>query len=321
MTIQPLDGSLASALPFSAAGEEAGSPLTSGFAAGSPASDAISRIVPPWMTDTMSNPGQTAMLGPLPGLLQQLMQVLQQLMGSLGGTQYPGPGQGAPYGRDPNCPPYGGNSNCPPYGGERYFQNADGASVGDPHLSFNGQKWNSMVSQPDLLESNSIPGGFRVSTQVTQPNQRGVTRNQSATIALNNGATTVSLDNCGRASIESYGRNIPISAGQTVRLGDGSSVTCGQNGQLTVTSRNQQGGEITTTLGVKGQGVDVDVSAHDVDLGGTLVNRERLYPGPGPQPVPSPIPSPYHPPVDNPPIQMYPDEQTSQQTQSYFNGD
>lgn len=309
MSIQPLEGSVAPGLSLSALADGAGSPLASGLGAGSPSSDAISRIVPPWIANTMSNPGQTALLGPLPGLLQQLMQVLQQLMGSLGGAQYGQPG---------TCDPGSGGQNCAPYGNERYFQNAEGASVGDPHLSFNGRKWNSMVSQPDLLESNSIAGGYRVSTQVTQPNQRGVTRNQSATIALNNGATTVSLDNCGKASIQSYGRNIPISAGQTVRLGDGSSVTCGQNGQLTVTSRNQQGGEITTTLSAKGQGVDVDVNAHGVDLGGALVNGERLYPGP--EPTPGPIPTPY-PPVNVPPIQMYPDSQPYQQTQSYFNGE
>lgn len=290
MSIQPLEGSLGSSLasPFSSIGEGAGSLSSSPIAQG----DAISRLVPPWLTDSMSsNPMQTAMLGPIPGLLQQLMQILQQLMGSLGG---------AGYGTNQGCSPYGGNPNCTPSGDERYFSDATGASVGDPHLSFNGSKWNAMTSQPDLLESDSIPGGFHLSTQVTSPNARGATHNQSATVSLNGGATTVSLDNCGRASIQSYGRTVPISAGQTVRLGNGTSVSCGQDGQLTVTARNQDGGEIATTLGVKGQGVDVDVNAHDVDLGGALVNGERLQPGP--------IPSPFPPPVTTPPIQMQPDD-------------
>lgn len=307
MSIQPLEGSLGSSLasPFSSIGEGAGSYSSSPIAAG----DAISRIVPPWITNSMSNPMQTAMLGPIPGLMQQLMALLQQLMGSLGGAGYGGEPGGEGYG-NPGCPPYGGAPGCPPYGNERYFADANGASVGDPHLSFNGSKWNSMVSQPNLLNSDSIPGGFRISTQVTSPNARGVTRNQSATISLDGGATTVSLDNSGRASIESYGRNIPISAGQTVRLGNGSSVTCGQNGQLTVTSRSQNGGEIETTLGVKGQGVDVEVNAHDVDLGGALVNHERMQPGPipSPYPSPSPFPSPFPQPVTTPPIQMQPDD-------------
>lgn len=296
MSIQPLEGSLGSSLasPFSSIGEGAGPLSANPIAPG----DAISRIAPPWLTDSMSNPMQTAMLGPLPGLLQQLMQMLQQLMGNLGGSGYAG---------NPGCSPYGGAPNCTPYGNERYFSNANGASVGDPHLSFNGSKWNSMSSQPDLLESDSIPGGFRLSTQVTSPNARGVTHNQSATVSLNNGATTVSLDNSGKATIESYGRNVPISSGQTVRLGNGSSVTCGQDGRLTVTACGANGGELQTTLGVKGQGVDVDVSAHDVDLGGSLVNSERLQPGP--------IPSPFPPPVTAPPIQMQPDDPSYYQNQ------
>ncbi|HKU80915.1 MAG TPA: hypothetical protein VJP76_02005 [Candidatus Tumulicola sp.] len=180
-----------------------------------------------------------------------------------------------------------------------------------------------MASQPNLLESDSIPGGFRLSTQVTSPNARGVTHNQSATISLNGGATTVSLDDSGRASIQSYGRNVPISAGQTVPLGNGTSVTCGQNGQLTVTACNQNGGQIQTTLGVKNQGVDVDVNAHDVDLGGALVNGERLQPGPIPSPItspfpspfPSPYPSPFPSPVTTPPIQMQPDDPSYYQNQ------
>ena len=143
-----------------------------------------------------------------------------------------------------------------------------------------------MASQPDLLESNSIPGGFRISTQVTPPNARGVTHNQSSTISLNNGATTISMDDGGRASIESYGRNIPIAAGQTVQLGNGASVTCGQDGSLCVDVRNDRGGQISTTLGASGNGVNVDVNAHDVDLGGALVRDERLQPGPFPNPPP-----------------------------------
>jgi hypothetical protein len=296
MSIQPLEGSLGSTpfTPFSGLGDGAGA-LTPEFAPGSTISgDAISRIVPPWLTGAMSNPTQTAMFGPLPGLMQQLMQMLQYFMGA---------GMGSPYGSNGGstaCPPYGGGSTgCPPYGGnEEFFRTATGASEGDPHLSFNGNKWNSMVSQPDLLNSDSIPGGFRVSTQVTAPNDKGITKNQSATVSLNGGRTTISMDNCGKATIDSFGQNIPISAGQTLSLGNGTSVTCNQNGSLSVTVRNATGGQIDTTLAAKGQGVDVDMSARNVDLGGALVNGgERLYPGAIPEPPsaagPGPVANPF----------------------------
>ena len=295
MSIQPLEGSLGPT-PFSSfAGITDGAgTLSQNPSSGSASGDAISRMAPPWLSGTMSNPTQTALFGPLPGLLQQLMQMLQYMMGGSYGSQ--------------GCLPYGGGSCSPygPYGNEQYFQNANGASEGDPHLSFNGNKWNSMVSHPDLLNSNSIPGGFRISTQVTSPNQRGVTRNQSATVSLDNGQTTVSMSNDGQASIQQYGQNIPICAGQTVQLGDGASVTQNQNGSLTINAQNGYGGAIETTLTAQGRGVNVDVNAHDVDLGGALVRGPQQWaqPGPiqgGPIPVdpwppvanPGPIPSPF----------------------------
>ncbi|HEY1654161.1 MAG TPA: hypothetical protein VGF86_03500 [Candidatus Tumulicola sp.] len=282
MSIQPLEGSLGSTplSPFAAIGDGT-NPLAQDFAPGAVSGDAISRIVPPWLTNTMANPGQTAMLGPLPGLMQQLLAMLQQLMGSLGGS---------PYANGNSCPPY--QNNCQPAENEQFFRNAAGGSDGDPHLSFNGNRWNSMVSQPDLLESNSIPGGFKLSTQVTQPNERGVTRNQSSTIALNGGATRITMDDGGKATIESYGKNLSISAGQTLQLGNGTTVTCQRDGQLDVSVQGAGGGQITTTLTAKNRGVDVDVNAHNVDLGGALVNGEALQPGPGPEPIPSPLPIP-----------------------------
>lgn len=283
MSIQPLDGPFgpASLSPFSGSGD-AGSTAQGGVT-GTISGDAISRMAPPWLSGALGNPAQTAMFGPLPGLLQQLVQLLQQMMGGSSGSYGPG-------------------------GNEQYFQNADGASVGDPHLSFNGTKWNSMVSHPDLLNSNSIPGGFRISTQVTSPNERGVTRNQSATVSLDNGQTTVSMSNDGQACIQECGREVPISAGQTVWLGNGSSVTENQNGSLSVAARNGYGGNIQTTLTAQGRGVNVDVNAHDVDLGGALVRGPGQWGQPGPIPVdpwppvsnPGPIPVDPWPPVMNP---------------------
>jgi hypothetical protein len=300
MSIQPLEGSLGSTplSPFTGIGGGA-NPLAQDSVSGTPSGDAISRMVPPWLANSMSNPVQTAMFGPLPGLLQQLLQMLQQMTG----------GGGLPYGNGGAGFPGGGQPSCPPYGNEQFFANANGSSEGDPHLCFNGNKWNSMVSHPNLLDSNSIPGGFRLSTQVTAPNERGVTRNQSATIALNNGATTISMNNSGQATIESYGRNLSVNAGQTVQLGNGATATYGANGQLTVTACNAMGGRITTTLAAKGGGVNVDVNAHDVDLGGALVRGEQMQPGavpaPFPGPYPGPIPSPIPDPISTPFVQPF----------------
>ncbi len=285
MYVQPLEGSLAANSLSSLAGNaQEGGAL---FAGANPpaAGDNISRFVPPWLGEgaaaapygesPYNSAGLQGLFGPLMGMLTQLMQMLQSLMGCAGGTS-----------------PYGGNGSCAPYGGERFFQNATGSSEGDPHLSFNGSRWNSMASQPDLLNSNSFAGGYQISTQVTQPNGRGVTWNQSATVALNNGATKVSLNSDGDATITSYGRSVNVARGQTVNLGDGESVTCNRDGSLSVTAQNGEGGRLMTTLSAKGKGVDVDVTAHDVDLGGALVNGIGPNPGPNPGPIPGPIPTP-----------------------------
>jgi hypothetical protein len=256
MYVAPLDGSMTpnslAAPSGNAESEEAEEALLQGAAP--PAGDNISRFLPPWLNDgTASSPygnvygssgSMQGILGSLMGVLQQLTQMLQSLMG------------------------YGGN--------QRYFQNATGSSDGDPHLSFNGAKWNDMASQPNLVSSDSFPGGFRISTQVTPPNGRGVTWNQSATVSLNNGATTITLNNDGQASITNDGRQISIGCGQTLALGEGESVTCEANGALRVTAQNGSGGRIETTLSPEGNGVNVDLSAHDVDLGGALVNGAGL---------------------------------------------
>jgi hypothetical protein len=215
--------------------------------------DTIARLAAPWLSDG-TTPSPYGMLGPLMGMLSQLMQMLQSLMGYQ------------------SC---GSQSAA----NERFFRNADGASTGDPHLSFNGNRWTSMASQPDLLNSSSFPGGFQISTQATQPNGKGVSWNQSATVALNGGATTITLDANGQPAITSNGQTQTISPGQTLQLGNGQTVLANANGSLCITARNGNGGSIATTLTPRGGGVDVDVAAHNVELGGALVN------GAGPQPA------------------------------------
>jgi hypothetical protein len=285
MYVQPFEGSLA-ANPLStlAGNVEGEGQLFEGTAA--PDGDNISRFVPPWPGDGAAAPpyGETpyngssfnGLFGPLMGMLQQLMQMLQGITG-YGGCNAP----------------YGGYQKCGAYRNERFFQNANGSSEGDPHLSFNGARWTNMSSQPDLLKSNSFTGGYKISTQATPPNAKGVTWNQSATVSLNNGATTVTMNDNGEPSITNCGQPLTIARGQTLGLGDGESVTYEQNGSLTVTAQNAQGGQIATTLSARGNGVDVDVTAHDVDLGGALVNNyegQGAFPGPWPfmQPIAHP---------------------------------
>jgi hypothetical protein len=291
MYVQPLEGSLGPSSFASLAGNVEGGPQLEGAAPA--AGDDISRFVPPWLNDGAS--ASAGLFGPLMGMLQQLMQMLQSLMGGGNGSSYGG--NGSSYGG--NGSSYGGNGSngsvggCQPYNHERFFQNATGSSDGDPHLSFNGAKWNSMASQPDLLNSKSFAGGYRVSTQATPPNAKGVTWNQSATISLNNGATTVSLNDNGEPSITSYGHPLSIARGQTIGIGNGESVSCEQNGSLRVTAENGRGGQIMTTLTAHDKGVDVNVTAHDVDLAGALVNGNEGQPSPGPFPGPWPGPYPY----------------------------
>jgi hypothetical protein len=293
MYFQPLEGPIGGpnpVPPFSGVTEGQGPIPVSTYPGASGGGDAISRLVPPWITNGMTeNPLQNGLVGPLPSLIQQLLSTLQSMMGYGGGST--GAYGGGAYGTGA----YGAGGSSGPLGNEQYFANASGGSDGDPHLSFNGNDWSSMASQPDLLESNSVPGGFRVSTQTTAPNAKGVTWNRSATVALNNGATSVSMNNRGEASIESYGQRIPISSGQTVQLGNGTSVSCNQNGSLTVLAQTADGGQISTSLTAKGQGVDVDVNAQNVDLGGALVNGQQspAPPVPLPAPLPLPIQQPY----------------------------
>ncbi len=219
--------------------------------------DIVSRSLPPWFGSggQQANPGDgnagSSLFGAIGALVQQLSALLQQLLG--GGN----PGGG--------------------FGNEQYFQNANGASTGDPHLSFNSNQWSNMASQPDLLHSNSFPGGYNVATQVTAPNQNGVTYNRLATITTNYGATSVSLDNSGNPSILRNGATVPVAVGQTLDLGNGETVSRNQQG-LQMTACTDFGGRIATTLSANGTGVDVQTTASNVDLGGALVYGNRPRP-------------------------------------------
>jgi len=217
------------------------------FDFGSNGSDSISRMVQQMQDAEQSSPlgslmGMTWPAGAM-GMFQQLGSMFQQMFG----------------GASPN------------YGGEQYYSSASGGSVGDPHLSFNGNTWNDMSSESDLLHSDSIGGGYQLSTQTTSPNSSGVTYNQSATVTTHDGGTQVTLRNNGCAALTQNGVTSTIAPGTSMQLGN-ESITCDQNGSLRITCNNRNGGQITTTMSSNGPGVDVNVSASNVDLGGAMTN-------------------------------------------------
>lgn len=209
----------------------------------------LDSIASQYPANPMFSPATMA-LGPLGGLLQYLGSMIAQFFG--GGN--------------------GGGS------GQQYFANANGGSNGDPHLSFNGSTWNDMSPQPNLLDSGSFRGGYQVSTQTTTPNATGVTYNRSATVTTDNGNTAVTLDNAGNATVERGGCAFALQDGATMSLGNGETVSRSNNGTVTVTQTNRDGGSIATTLSDSGPGVDVNVNAQNVDLGGALVNGENASP-------------------------------------------
>jgi len=206
------------------------------------ATDSVARYQPPWFASGATG-SASSVLGGIGEILQELMQLLQRLA-----------------------------QGIPQFGNERFFRNATASSSGDPHLSFNANHWDDMASQPNLLDSNSFPGGYRISTQVTQPDRNGVTYNDSATVSTNYGRNCVSLDKSGNASVVRDGQAVPIAQGQTLAPGDGETGLRTATG-LEIVSTNETGGRLTTTMTANGNGVDVQSSASNVDLGGALVRR------------------------------------------------
>jgi len=225
------------------------------------AADGIRRLQP--MPATACAPAAGGGFGGMTGIIQALLSVITQLLSALGLG-----GLGNPF--------------SGPQGNEQFFQTANGGSVGDPHLSFNGttpaggavqSRFDSMGGHSDLLDSDSYAGGYQVSTAATNPAANGVTWNERATVSTNFGATQVSLDKSGNATIAQNGVTVSLADGQSVDLGNGESVSRAANGSLTISDVNGMGGSITTTLSDDGQGVDVSSQAAQVDLGGDLLNQ------------------------------------------------
>lgn len=226
--------------------------------------DAIRRIGPPSSAGGLFNApwGSQASLG---GIVSQLLDVIQQLVSMLSGTSLFGS-------------MFGGSQPAP----QTFYQHATGSSTGDPHLGFSGTdgngrtqsaRFDSMTGHGDLLDSDSFPGGYQLSTSVTQPGANGVTYNQEATISTGFGQTQVSLDRNGNARILQNGETISLANGQSVDLGGGETVTRNADGSVVVRDENALGGSIATTLSRNGEGVDVNTQASNVDLGGDLLNQ------------------------------------------------
>jgi|GEM_PF-1412927 len=251
-------------------------------------------------------PGAAPLEVPLPGangganqgafgnLYNQLLAAISGLFANLGSMfgYAPVPG-GVPGTPQPNGP------------GQTFFASATANSVGDPHETFDGttgagtaieQKWNSMIAHPNLLDSNSFEGGYRVSTTVTSPNDNGITQNASATVTTGGGAASVTMRADGSYAVTSNGQSLTLPVGQPQPLASGETVTLNADKSLTIVDTNAQGGSITTTLKANGTGgVDVTDSAKNVDLGGSLVGHAQWLAGNpgGAASAPQPNANPY----------------------------
>jgi hypothetical protein len=225
------------------------------------------------------------MLANLSGLLGSLVSALQQLLGGLSAGASSGGGNGYGFGGG-----YGGGYATPgqTFSGDpgQRFANVTISSSGDPHIAETGtqlgpngaqsvnQRYDSMVSQPDLVSAN-IAGGYRVATTVTQPNAKGITWNQSATVEADHGRERVTMNNDGSFSVSEDGRSLSLARGQTLDLAGGETVTENQNGSLLVSASNGRGGSIATTLSASGGGVDVTTTAQQLQLGGAVVQHPQ----------------------------------------------
>jgi len=222
--------------------------------------------------------------GTLPGLISGLVSMLQQLVGSLmnqGTTPNAGGWQN----------PNGGGWQSPlPNGPQQQFQNVDVSSTGDPHIAETGTqvgpggqhavdvRWDSMTSHADLVHSNQIDGGYRVSTAVTQPDANGVTSNQSATVHTNFDQDSVTMNRDGSYAIFDNGQAVQLGKGESADLSGGETVSANQDGSLSVSASNGSDGTIATTLRGTGTGVDVTTHAHEIAVGGDAITHRAHGP-------------------------------------------
>jgi hypothetical protein len=169
-----------------------------------------------------------------------------------------------------------------PGGPEQRFADVDVSSTGDPHIAEVGTRagrgantavdahWDSMTAHDDLLHTDQIEGGYRVSTAVTTPDANGVTFNKSASVHANYGADDVTMRRDGSYQIFDDGRAVALGTGESATLSGGERVDVNADGSITVNAANGDA-TVATTLRSAGSGVDVTTHAHDIRLGGDAI--------------------------------------------------
>jgi hypothetical protein len=157
------------------------------------------------------------------------------------------------------------------------------SSEGDPHLAESGtilgpngtqtidNHFDSMAGHGDLLHASDVPGGYRISTTVTQPAANGVTWNRSSTVHANFDRDRVTMNADGSLAITSQGQPVSLASGATITLAGGEQVMRNGDGSVVVTASNGYGGTIATTMRTNGTGVDVSTHAVNIDVGGDIV--------------------------------------------------
>ncbi|MDB5069146.1 MAG: hypothetical protein JWM87_257 [Candidatus Eremiobacteraeota bacterium] len=227
--------------------------------------------------------GSAGSYGGMTGLVSGLVSVLQQLIGALL-NQSTNPNQSANTGQSTNANQFPGQTPLPG-GPQQRFENVDISSTGDPHIAETGTRegpggtkpvdvrWDSMTSHDDLVHSNQIEGGYRVSTAVTQPGANGVTFNQSATVHANFDQDAITMNRDGSFAIFDDGEQVELGKGESATLSGGEKVSVNQDGSLVVNAKNAAGGSIATTLRSIGAGVDVSTHAHEIALGGDAITH------------------------------------------------
>jgi hypothetical protein len=211
------------------------------------------------------NPSGGSLLGIFAGLLGTLQQLVSALLNQ---TQNAGQPQ---------------NPSPLPTGPQQRFENVDVSSTGDPHIAETGTRegrtgnqtvdehWVSMTSHDDLVHSNEIEGGYRVSTAVTAPDANGVTSNRSATVHANWDQDAITMNRDGSFAIFDDGRQVQLGKGESATLSGGERVAVNQDGSLNVSADDGRGGTIVTTLRGTGSGVDVTTHGHEIALGGDAI--------------------------------------------------
>jgi hypothetical protein len=236
---------------------------------------------PPWWGSNASGASGGALPaaggGSTNGMLNQIVSLLQQLVGSIGGGGAYAGGQ-APL-------PYAPQQQQQP--GSATFGNATLSSTGDPHLALTGternadgtttqvnDRYDNMASQRDLFSTNDFGDAFRVSTTATAPSANGVTYNATATATMDRGRSSVSMGPGGAVSVMSNGNALSLGAGQSLTLAGGEVVSESAGGAVSIAEQNANGEALTTTFTYNGSGVDVNATASGgVTLGGSLVRH------------------------------------------------